>query len=138
MKANSIINVPSNAADNSLPPPSMTAADSIGPAERTRVAWVARAPQILTKINAEPLSSMCRPTQLTTHCGGGQHRAGGTNYSHLSNKRDVTLTDFGKFHHAQNKNPPCKFIDFITKLSIFLQNPMKIFLMAILSYTSLF
>ena len=28
-------------------------------------------------------------------------------YSHLSNKRDVTLTDFGKFHPAQNKNPPC-------------------------------
>ena len=37
-------------------------------------------------------------------------------YSHLSNKRDVTLTDFGKFHHAQNKNPPCTFIDFITEL----------------------
>ena len=36
-------------------------------------------------------------------------------YSHLSNKRDVTLTDFGKFHPAQNKNPPCTFIDFITK-----------------------
>ena len=32
-------------------------------------------------------------------------------YSHLSNKRDVTLTDFGKFHLAQNKNPPCTFID---------------------------
>ena len=43
-------------------------------------------------------------------------------YSHLSNKRDVTLTDFGKFHPAQNKNPPCTFIDFITDLSIFLQN----------------
>ena len=59
MKANSIINVPSNAADNSLPPPSMTAADSIGPAELTRVAgsaWVASAPQVLTKIDAEPLS----------------------------------------------------------------------------------
>ena len=33
-------------------------------------------------------------------------------YSHLSNKRDVTLTDFGKFHPAQNKNPPCTFINF--------------------------
>ena len=43
-------------------------------------------------------------------------------YSHLSNKRDVTLTDFRKFHPARNKNPPCTFIDFITKLSIFLQN----------------
>ena len=43
-------------------------------------------------------------------------------YSHLSNKRDATLTDFGKFHPAQNKNPPCTFIDFITDLSIFLQN----------------
>ena len=51
MKANSIINVPSNAADNSLPPPSMTAADSIGPAELTKVA-----PQVLTKIDANPLT----------------------------------------------------------------------------------
>ena len=59
-------------------------------------------------------------------------------YSHLSNKRDVTLTDFGKFHPAQNENSPCTFIDFITKLSIFLQNLMKIFLMVILSYKSLF
>ena len=42
-------------------------------------------------------------------------------YSHLSNKRDVTLTDFGKFHPAQNKSPPCTFIDFFTELSIFLQ-----------------
>ena len=33
-------------------------------------------------------------------------------YSHLFNKRDVTLTDFGKFHPAQNKNLPCTFIDF--------------------------
>ena len=44
-----------------------------------------------------------------------------TVYSHLSNKRDVTLTDYGKFHPAQNENPPCMFIDFITELSIFLQ-----------------
>jgi hypothetical protein len=57
-------------------------------------------------------------------------------YSHLSNKRDVMLTDFGKFHPAQNKNPPCTFIDFITKLSIFLQNLMKIFLLVILGYKS--
>ena len=27
-------------------------------------------------------------------------------YSHLSDKRDVMLADFGKFHPAQNKNPP--------------------------------
>ena len=27
-------------------------------------------------------------------------------YSHISNKRDIRLTDFGKFHPAQNKNPP--------------------------------
>ena len=59
-------------------------------------------------------------------------------YSHLSNKRDVTLTNFGKFHPTQNKNPPCTFIYFITKLSIFLQNLMKIFLTVILSYKSLF
>ena len=38
----------------------------------------------------------------------------------------------------QNKNPPCTFIDFITKLLIFLQNLMKIFLTVILSYKSLF
>ena len=49
------------------------------------------------------------------------------NYSHLSNKRDVTLTDFGNFHPVQNKNPPCPFTDFITKLSIFLQNLRKSF-----------
>ena len=41
-----------------------------------------------------------------------------SDYSHLSNKRDVTLTNFGKFHPTQNKNPPCMFIAFITKLSI--------------------
>ena len=41
-------------------------------------------------------------------------------YSRLSNKHDVTLTDFGKFHPAQNKNSPCTFIDFITKLSIWI------------------
>ena len=27
-------------------------------------------------------------------------------YSHLSNKRDVTLTDFEKFHPSQKKIPP--------------------------------
>ena len=35
------------------------------------------------------------------------------NYSHLSNKRDVTLTDFEKFHPTQIKNPPYTFIDFL-------------------------
>jgi hypothetical protein len=59
-------------------------------------------------------------------------------YSHLSNKPDVTLTDFGKYHPAQNKNPPFTFIDLITKLSLFLQNLMTIFLTVILSYKSLF
>ena len=59
-------------------------------------------------------------------------------YSRFSNKCDVTLTDFGKFHPTQNKNPPCMFIDFITKLPIFLQNLMRIFLTVILSYKSLF
>ena len=34
-------------------------------------------------------------------------------YSHLSNKRDVTLTDFEKFHPTQIKKPPYTFIDFI-------------------------
>ena len=34
-------------------------------------------------------------------------------YSHLSNKRDVTLTNFEKFHPTQNKNPPYTFIDFL-------------------------
>ena len=33
-------------------------------------------------------------------------------YSHLSNKREVTLTDFEKFHPPQ-KNPPSTFIDFL-------------------------
>ena len=31
-------------------------------------------------------------------------------YSHLSNKHDVTLTDFGKIHPAQNKNPPARLL----------------------------
>ena len=56
----------------------------------------------------------------------------------LDNKRDVMLTDFGKFHLAQNKTPPCTIINFITKLSMFLQNLMKILLTVILSYKSLF
>ena len=66
-------------------------------------------------------------------------------YSHLSNKRDVTLTDFGKFHPAQNKNPPLhvywfhyRSFNILTELSIFLQNLMMIFLTVILSYKSLF
>ena len=48
-------------------------------------------------------------------------------YSHLSNKRDVMLTNFGKLHPAQNKNPTCTFIDLITKFSIFLKNLMRFF-----------
>ena len=36
----------------------------------------------------------------------------GLAYSHLSNKRDVTLTDFEKFPPPQ-KNPPSMFIDFL-------------------------
>ena len=43
-------------------------------------------------------------------------------YSHLSNKREVTLTDFEKFHPPQ-KNHPSTFIDFITKLSNILTEP---------------
>ena len=33
-------------------------------------------------------------------------------YSHLSNKRGPTLTDFEKFHPPQNKNPLYRFTDF--------------------------
>jgi hypothetical protein len=43
-------------------------------------------------------------------------------YCHLSNKREVTLTDFEKFHRPQKKNPAA-FIDFITKLSDILTEP---------------
>ena len=43
-------------------------------------------------------------------------------YFLLSNKRDVTLIYFGKFQTAQNKILPCTYIDFITELSIILQN----------------
>ena len=35
-----------------------------------------------------------------------------TVYSHLPNKREVTLTDFEKFH-PHKKNPPSMFIDFL-------------------------
>ena len=34
-------------------------------------------------------------------------------YSHLSNKRDVTLTDFEKFHPTQIKNPSYTLIDLL-------------------------
>ena len=34
-------------------------------------------------------------------------------YSHLSNKRDVMLTNFEVFHPAQIKNPPYTFMDFL-------------------------
>ena len=44
-------------------------------------------------------------------------------YTHLSNKRDVMLTDLRKFHPAQKENPPCTFIDFITKLWDILTEP---------------
>ena len=35
-------------------------------------------------------------------------------YSHLSNEHDVTLTDLGKFHPAQNKNAPCSWFHYKT------------------------
>ena len=41
---------------------------------------------------------------------GGEASKSKFAYSHLSNKRDVTLTDFGTFHPEQNKDPPCKFL----------------------------
>ena len=34
-------------------------------------------------------------------------------YSHLSNKPEVTLTNFEKFFPPLNKNPPSMFIDFL-------------------------
>ena len=46
----------------------------------------------------------------------------GRNYSHLSNNREVTLTDFEKFPPPQ-KNPPSTFIDFITKVSDIIAEP---------------
>ena len=58
-------------------------------------------------------------------------------YSHLSNKHDFTLTDFRKFHPAGNKNLTCMVIDFITKLSIFLQNPLSWSFWAINLYSSI-
>ena len=42
-------------------------------------------------------------------------RPGGTDYSHLSNKREVTLTNFEKFHPPQKKIPPpqnCFFLNY--------------------------
>ena len=35
-------------------------------------------------------------------------------YTHLSNRREVTLTEFEKFHPPQKKIPPSSFINFIT------------------------
>ena len=36
-------------------------------------------------------------------------------YSHLSNKRDVTLTNFRKFHPARNKSPPLQNVQYSYK-----------------------
>ena len=43
-----------------------------------------------------------------------------TDYSHLSNKREVTLTDFEKFHPPQ-KNPPPRLLISLQNFLIFLQ-----------------
>ena len=48
------------------------------------------------------------------------------NYIYLSNKREVMLTDFGKFYPPQ-QNPPSTFIDFIIKLSDILTEPNENF-----------
>ena len=52
-----------------------------------------------------------------------QHFGKTTDYSHLSNKCDVTLTDFEKFHPTQIKNPPYTFdfLDFSTLHSTFIR-----------------
>ena len=47
-------------------------------------------------------------------------------YSHLSNKREVTLTDFEKFHLPQ-KNPPSMFIDFVIKVYDIIAEPNEDF-----------
>ena len=52
-------------------------------------------------------------------------------YSHLSNKREVTLTNFEKFHPPQ-KNPPSTFIDFLD----FFHPPLLHYLLQL--YTSFF
>ena len=58
-------------------------------------------------------------------------------YSHLSNKRDITLTNFRKFHPARLLISLQNF-QYSTEPSIFLQDLMMIFLMVILSHKSLF
>ena len=58
-------------------------------------------------------------------------------YSHLSNKREVTLADLEKFHPPQ-KNPPPRLLISLQNFPIFLQNLMTIFLTVILSYKTLF
>jgi len=53
-------------------------------------------------------------------------------YSHLSNKREVTLIDFEKFHPTQKKIPPPRLLISLQNFPIFLQNLMTIFLTVIL------
>ena len=59
-------------------------------------------------------------------------------YSHLSNKHEVTLTDFEKFRPPQNKIPPPRLLISLQNYPIFLQNLMTIFLTVILSHKTLF
>ena len=51
-------------------------------------------------------------------------------YSHLSNKREVTLTDFEKFHPPQ-KNPPSTFIDFLD----FFHPPLHVYCIYVLVFS---
>ena len=54
----------------------------------------------------------------------------GSKYSHLSNKRDITLTDFEKFHPPQ-KNPPSTFIDFLD----FFHPPLHVYYIYVLVFS---
>ena len=60
------------------------------------------------------------------------------NYSHLSNKCEVMLTDFGQFNPPQKKVPPPPLLISLQNFPIFLQNLMMIFLTVILSHKTLF
>ena len=44
-------------------------------------------------------------------------------YSHLSNKREVTLTDFEKFHPPQKRIPPPHLLISMQNFPIFLKVP---------------
>ena len=78
---------------------------------KVQVFWFCQLTAKFAQVNHEPFSSLI---SFALFHLGKDSISGDKAYSHLSNKRDVTLTDFGKFHPAQNKNAPCSWFHYKT------------------------